>query len=74
MEKWWLKLLFGTRTMTFLLLAFALSMAIGTLIEDRYDTPTSKLWVYNTWWFSLLMLWLMLNFIGNIKRYQLLQW
>ncbi|ARN76775.1 cytochrome C biogenesis protein [Nonlabens spongiae] len=67
-------LLFGTRTMTFLLLAFALSMAAGTFIENSYDTPTSKMWVYNEWWFSLLMLWLMLNFIGNIKRYQLLQW
>jgi hypothetical protein len=49
-------------------------MAVGTYVEHRYDTPTSKIWVYNTWWFSLLMLWLMLNFIGNIKRYQLFQW
>lgn len=67
-------LLFGTRTMTVLLLAFAASMAAGTFIENSYDTPTSKLWVYNQWWFSLMMLWLMLNFIGNIKRYQLFQW
>ncbi|WP_124981520.1 cytochrome c biogenesis protein [Nonlabens xiamenensis] len=67
-------LLFGTRTMAVLLLVFAASMAAGTIIEDKYDTPTSKIWIYNTWWFSLLMLWLMLNFIGNIKRYQLLQW
>ena len=67
-------LLFGTRTMTFLLLAFAASMAAGTFIENSYDTPTSKLWVYNEWWFSLIMFWLMINFIGNIKRYNLLQW
>lgn len=67
-------LFFGTRTMTFLLLAFALAMAAGTFIENSYDTATSKMWVYNEWWFSLLMLWLMLNFIGNIKRYQLFQW
>ena len=67
-------LLFGTRTMTVLLLAFAASMAAGTFIENSYDTPTSKLWVYNEWWFSLIMLWLMFNFIYNIKRYQLLQW
>jgi cytochrome c-type biogenesis protein CcsB len=67
-------LLFGTRTMTVLLLAFAASMAAGTFIENSYDTPTSKLWVYNEWWFSLIMLWLMLNFIFNIKRYQLFQW
>ncbi|BAO56275.1 cytochrome c biogenesis protein CcsA [Nonlabens marinus] len=67
-------LLFSTRTMSVLLLTFAISMAVGTFIENSYDTPTSKLWVYNTWWFSLLMFWLMLNFIGNIKRYQLWQW
>lgn len=67
-------LLFSTRTMTFLLLAFAASMAAGTIIESYYDTPTSKKWIYNTWWFSAMMLLLMLNFIGNIKRYQLLQW
>ncbi len=74
MRKGWKELLFGTRTMTVLLLAFAAAMALGTFIEHSYDTPTSKLWIYNTWWFSLLMLWLMLNFIGNIKRYQLFQW
>lgn len=67
-------LLFGTRTMTVLLLAFAASMAAGTWIENIKDTPTSKIWVYNQWWFSLIMLWLMANFIYNIKRYQLLQW
>jgi cytochrome c-type biogenesis protein CcsB len=67
-------LLFSTRTMSVLLLFFAMSMAVGTFIENSYDTPTSKLWVYNTWWFSLLMFWLMLSFLGNIKRYQLWQW
>ncbi|KQC33624.1 cytochrome C biogenesis protein [Nonlabens sp. YIK11] len=67
-------ILFSTRTMSILLIVFAISMAVGTFIENSYDTPTSKLWVYNTWWFSALMLWLMLNFIGNIKRYQLWQW
>ncbi len=67
-------ILFSTRTMSVLLIVFAIAMAVGTFIENSYDTPTSKLWVYNTNWFSLLMLWLMLNFIGNIKRYQLWQW
>ncbi len=67
-------LIFGTRTMSVLLLVFAASMAAGTFIENSYDTPTSKIWVYNEWWFSLLMLWLMFSFIANIKRYQLFQW
>lgn len=74
MKKRILDLLFGTRTMSMLLLVFAASMAAGTFIENSYDTPTSKIWVYNEWWFSLLMLWLMFSFIANIKRYQLFQW
>jgi cytochrome c-type biogenesis protein CcsB len=74
MKKRILDLIFGTRTMSLLLLVFAASMAAGTFIENSYDTPTSKMWVYNEWWFSLLMLWLMLSFIANIKRYQLFQW
>lgn len=73
-DHWIVKLLFSTKSMTFLLLAFAASMAAGTIIESYYDTPTSKIWVYNTWWFSAMMFLLMLNFIGNIKRYNLLQW
>ncbi|MEP0674260.1 MAG: cytochrome c biogenesis protein ResB, partial [Nonlabens ulvanivorans] len=73
-DHWIVKLLFSTRTMTFLLFAFALSMAVGTWIEHIYDTPTSKKWIYNAWWFSAMMFLLVLNFIGNIKRYQLLQW
>lgn len=73
-DHWIVKLLFSTRTMTFLLFAFAVSMAVGTWIEHLYDTPTSKKWIYNAWWFSAMMLLLVLNFIGNIKRYQLFQW
>lgn len=73
-DHWIVKLLISTRTMTFLLLLFAAAMAAGTFIENSYDTPTSKKWVYNAWWFSAIMVLLMINFIGNIKRYQLLQW
>lgn len=69
-----LSVLISTRTMTFLLLLFAASMAAGTFIESNYDTPTSKIWIYNAWWFEVMMLLLVVNFIGNIKRYQLLQW
>lgn len=64
----------STRTMAFLLIAFAVAMAAGTFIESSYDTPTSKKWVYNAWWFEVIMLLLVVNFIGNIKRYNLLRW
>jgi len=64
----------STRTMTALLFLFALAMAIGTFVENSYNTPTAKKWIYNAWWFEAIMLLLVINFIGNIKRYNLLRW
>jgi cytochrome c-type biogenesis protein CcsB len=69
-----ISLFISTRAMTFLLLLFASSMAAGTIIESYYDTATSKIWIYNAWWFEVVMLLLVLNFMGSIKRYQLFRW
>ncbi len=63
--------LFSTRLMAFLFLAFAVAMATGTFIESKYNTDTARIWVYNTWWFEGIMVIFMINFLGNIKRYQL---
>jgi cytochrome c-type biogenesis protein CcsB len=65
------KLFFSTRTMTVLLFLFAISMAAATFVENDYDTPTAKTLIYESKWFEILMLWLILLFIGNIKRYRL---
>ncbi|HTG67566.1 MAG TPA: hypothetical protein VL859_14440, partial [Flavobacterium sp.] len=65
--------LFSTRLMAFLFLAFAVAMATGTFIESKYNTDTARIWVYNTWWFEGIMVFFMINFIGNIKRYHLLK-
>lgn len=65
------KILFSTRTMGFMLLFYALSMAVATFVENDYGTPVAKALIYNSWWFELIMVILVLNFIGNIKRYQL---
>lgn len=59
--------------MAVLFLGFAIAMATGTFIESKYNTDTARIWVYNSWWFEAIMLFFMINFIGNIKRYQLLQ-
>ncbi|MCI4444027.1 MAG: cytochrome c biogenesis protein CcsA [Lentimicrobium sp.] len=66
-------ILFSTRLMAILFLAFAIAMATGTFIESKYNTDTARIWVYNTWWFEGIMLVFMINFIGNIKRYNLLR-
>ncbi len=62
---------FSTRLMAVLFLAFATAMAVGTFMEDRYDTTTARILIYNAWWFESIMLFFMINFLGNIKRYQL---
>ncbi len=64
-------ILFSTRLMAFLFLAFAAAMAAGTFIEDAYNTDVARKIIYNSWWFSTIMVFFVINFIGNIKRYQL---
>ena len=68
-----LAVLFSTRTMAVLFIGYAVAMAAGTLIESKYNTDTAKIWIYNAWWFEAIHLFFLINFFGNIKRYQLLK-
>lgn len=63
--------LFSTRLMAFLFIAFASAMAAGTFIESEYNTDTARILIYNTWWFETIMVFFMINFIGNINKYRL---
>lgn len=63
--------LISTRTMAVLFLAYAFAMAYATFLENDYGTPTAKALIYEAKWFELLMLWMIINFIGNIVRYRL---
>jgi len=65
------KVFFSTRTMGLLLIVFAFAMAWATFIENDFGTPAAKELVYNSWWFELVMLLLVANFLGNIVRYKL---
>ncbi|MCK5402116.1 MAG: cytochrome c biogenesis protein ResB, partial [Flavobacteriaceae bacterium] len=69
-----LKIIFSPRTTLGLLVIFAIAMGAATFIENSYDTTTAKLLVYNAKWFELLMLLMILNFFGTIKRYHFLTW
>ncbi len=71
MKKTFFKFLFSTRLMSVAILAYAFAMAAATFIENDYGTPTAKAIIYNTKWFELLMLLLVVNFIGNIFKYRL---
>ena len=67
-----LQLLFSTKFMLVLLILFPVAMGVGTFLESWYSTDAARIWIYNAWWFELLMLLLMINFMGNIKKYNLL--
>ena len=62
---------FSTRLMAVLFLSYAIAMGIGTFIEDAYNTDTARILVYNAWWFEAIHVFFLINFFGNIKRYQL---
>ncbi|MEZ4841483.1 MAG: cytochrome c biogenesis protein CcsA [Flavobacteriaceae bacterium] len=66
-------ILFSTRLTAILFIVFGAAMGIATFIENDYGTQSSKALVYNTWWFELIMVIFVINFIGNIARYRLLR-
>jgi len=70
------QILFSTRLMAFLFIAFATAMAIGTFLDasaETSPTPYSRTLVYNTWWFEGIMILFVINFFGNIFKYRLIQ-
>lgn len=69
--KKFLNFLYSTRLMAILFILFAVAMGVATFIENDYGTQTSKALVYNSWWFEAIMVFFIINFFGNIFRYQL---
>ncbi len=60
--------------MAVLFLVFAAALAMGTFVETWYSTETARIFIYNTTWFEVIMVFFVINFFGNIYRYKLLQW
>jgi len=73
MKDFFLKYLASNRLMAVLFFVFPAAMGLGTFIESWYSTDTAKIWIYNAWWFELIMGLFVLNFIGNIFKYKLLR-
>jgi cytochrome c-type biogenesis protein CcsB len=69
--KKFLKLFISMPFMAVALLIFALSMAVATFMERDYGAPVARYLIYNSWWFELIQLILVINFIGNIFNYKL---
>lgn len=68
------KFFFSTRLMAVLFIVFGVAMGIGTFVESKYSTETARIWIYNAWWFEAIMVFFVINFIGNMFRYRLFRW
>lgn len=56
-----------------LLIAYGSACAVATFVENDFGTPSAKAFVYNTAWFDLLHLLLVLNLIGVLLLSRALQ-
>ncbi|WP_323789942.1 cytochrome c biogenesis protein CcsA [Psychroserpens sp.] len=67
-------ILFSTRLTGILFIVFAVAMITGTFLDASQETsptPYTRYWIYNAWWFELIMVLFTINFIGNLFRYRL---
>ena len=63
--------LFSVATAGFLLLLFAIALALGTFIENSYGTEAARSLVYNSWWLELIMIILSINMAANFIRHKM---
>lgn len=68
-----LRFLFSMKMMIVCMTIFIFSIGLATFIESDYGTPASKIAVYNTIWFQLLLVYLALILIVNIIDYKMYQ-
>ena len=54
-----------------LFIVFAMSMAFATFYENDFGALAAQTVVYNTKWFELLMLLMVVNLIGQIFQFKL---
>ncbi len=66
-----LSYLTSNRLMILLFVAFPTAMGIGTFLESWYSTDAAKIWIYNAWWFELIMVLFVFSFIANMFKYKL---
>lgn len=66
--------LYSTRLMGILIVIFAIAMITGTFLdanESTSPTPLTRTLIYHAPWFKAVMVLMVINFIGNIKKYRL---
>ena len=66
--------LFSTRLMALLFIVYAIALATGTILDagqETSPTPYTRELVYEAWWFELIHILFIVNFVGNIWRFKL---
>ena len=66
-----INLLSSMKFATLLLLIFAFSIGYATFIENDFGSISSKALIYNSWWFSSLLIFLCIALTLNIFKYKL---
>jgi len=77
MQKKLANILFSTRLTAVLFVVFAVAMATGTILDRNMETsptPYTRTLIYNAWWFEAIMVFFVINFLGNMFRYRLFRW
>ena len=64
---------FAMRYISMALLLFLLAIGSATFLESIYGIQTAKIVVYNSTWFTLLLIYLSFGLISNIFTYQMWQ-
>lgn len=65
------KIIFSTKTTSFLFLILIFSMALATFLEQKYSTDIAKIFIYESTWFEIIISIIIINLIGNIWKYKL---
>ncbi|TVZ51536.1 cytochrome c biogenesis protein CcsA [Dokdonia sp. Hel_I_53] len=76
MQKKIASILFSTRLLGLLFIVYFVAMAVGTFLDQGQETsptPYSRYYIYDAWWFTAIHVLFVINFIGNITRYNLLR-
>ncbi|KAB1068640.1 cytochrome C biogenesis protein [Tamlana haliotis] len=74
MQKKLANILFSTKLTAVLFIVFAAAMAVGTFLDagqETSPTPYTRNLIYNAWWFEAIMVFFIVNFIGNVFRFRL---
>ncbi|MBV7267687.1 cytochrome c biogenesis protein CcsA [Winogradskyella luteola] len=74
MQKKIANFLFSTKLTAVLFIVFAFAMATGTILDRNMETsptPYTRQLIYNAWWFEAIMVFFVINFVGNIFRFRL---